>query len=564
MLLGTVVWFVRLVLWWLRDLPRRLRRPPPFVGFLIEAPPSEAPPPRRPFWQRFVVPSSLTVSELAARLRAVTAEPRVKGVVLHLRPVPLDGAQVGALRELIADVRAAGMAVTCWASSYNTATYRVACAANEVLLQPGGQVGALGVARQYVFLTEALERVGVRADMLKISPYKTAADAITERGLTPEAREMADWLAEDDFARLVADVAAGRRQEEVAARALVDGTPCTDRQALSAGLVDAVVTEEELAGRLGSPVLGWDAARKRLPRPRPPRPGRAVGLIRIEGMIIDGRSRRAPMRPPVGPPLLFEDQCGDLSVVEQARALAANPRVGAVVLWVNSGGGSATASEAMAAALAGIARRKPLVAAMSAVAASGGYYVTTPARRVFAHSGTLTGSIGVLGGKVVAGGLFDRLLFRRELVRRGEHVAMSSVDAPYTETERRKVRDGIDRTYELFLERVATARGRAPADIQPVAGGRVWTGHQALEHGLVDELGGLERAIVAARRLAGLPPDAPVREPRGGRRDLAVAPATAPAVLAHALRAVAALNQAGAWLLCPLVSPDTAAGGDTW
>jgi protease IV len=334
----------------------------------------------------------------------------------------------------------------------------------------------------------------------------------------------------------------------------VDASPLVDQQAAAAGAVDALVAEEELPERLGGEVKPWAAARRRLPRPRPLPPGRTVALLRIEGLIVDGRSRRAPMPLPLAPPLLFQEQCGDLTVVEQARALALDRRVGAVVVWVDSGGGSATASESMAAALAALGRRKPVVAAMGSVAASGGYYVTTPASRVFAHAGTITGSIGVLAGKLVAGGMLDRLLIGRELVVRGEHSAMWSADAPFTDDERRKMGELIDASYRLFLERVAAARGRPVGEIEPLAGGRVWTGGQALRHGLVDELGGLPAAVAHARRLGGLPDDAPVREARRGRRELVPVPAAA--ALEHALRAAAALRQAAVWWLCPLVSSD--------
>src|SRR5262249_52760975 len=329
-----------------------------------------------------------------------------------------------------------------------------------------------------------------------------------------------------------------------------------DEEVLVAGAVDAVLAEEALPARLGGEVVSWGAARRRLPSPRPVRPGRIVAMLRIEGLIVDGRSRRAPLRPPLGLPLVFQDQCGDLTVVEQARALAVDRRVGAVVLWVDSSGGSASASEAIAAALSGLARRKPVVAVMGAVAGSGGYYVTTPAQKVVAHPGTITGSIGVVAGKLVTAGLMERLLFHREQVIRGEHSAMWSSDQAFTDVERSKLGELVDRSYRLFLERVAAARGSSLADIEGVAGGRVWTGRQALDRGLVDGLGGLERGIATAGRLGGLPAGAPVRERRGGRRELEPVPATAAAVLEHALRALAALNQAGVWWLCPIVTRD--------
>lgn len=556
MLIAYPVWFLRLLAWWLRAAWRRLRRPPAYVSFLIEAPPPEPVTLPPPFWQRFFGRPPLSIQALAAQLRRVTTEPRVKGVVLHLRPLALTQGQVGALRELIDEVRATDVRVICWAPSYTAATYQVACGADEVLMQPGGMIAPLGIAREYLFLAEALESVGLKADLLQVSPYKSAGDILTRREFSPEAREMAEWLADSAFTDAVAAVAAGRGRDEPAATDLVEASPYTDEQALAAGVVDAVLDEEELPARLGGEVVSWAAARRRLPSPRPVRPGRVVGMLRIEGLIVDGRSRRAPLRPPLGPPIVLQDQCGDLTVVEQARALAADRRVGAVVVWVDSSGGSASASEAISAALSGLARRKPVVAVMGAVAGSGGYYVTTSAQKVLAHPGTITGSIGVIAGKLVTAGLMERLLFHREQVTRGRHSAMWSSDQAFSDVERSKLGQLVDRSYRLFLERVAAARGRSVSEIEAVAGGRVWTGRQALERGLVDELGGLESGIVAARRLGGLPAGAPVRERRRGRRELEPAPATAAAVLEHALRALAALNRAGVWWLCPIVSRD--------
>ena len=554
MLIAYPVWLLRLLGWWLRTAWRRLRRPPTFVSFLIEAPPPEPATLPPPFWQRFFGRPPLSVQGLAAQLRRVAAEPRVKGVVLHVRPMALTQGQVGALRDLIDEVRANDVRVICWAPSYTAATYQVACAAHEVLMQPGGMIAPLGIAREYLFLAEALESVGLKADLLQVSPYKSAGDILTRKEFSPEAREMAEWLADGAFADAVAAVGAGRGRDESAAADLVEASPYTDEQALAAGAVDAVLDEEALPARLGGQVVSWPAARRRLPSQRPVRPGRVVGMLRIEGLIVDGRSRRAPLRPPLGPPIVLQDQCGDLTVVEQARALAVDRRVGAVVVWVDSAGGSASASEAIAAALSGLARRKPVVAVMGAVAGSGGYYVTTSAQKVVAHPGTITGSIGVIAGKLVSAGLMERLLFHRQQITRGRHSAMWSSDQAFNDVERRKLGELVDRSYRLFLERVAAARGRSVAEIEAVAGGRVWTGRQAVEHGLVDELGGLERGIAAARRLGGLPAGAPVRERRRGRRELGPVPATATAVLEHALRALAALNQAGVWWLCPIVS----------
>jgi protease-4 len=551
MVVAWVVYGFRWLAWALAGLRRRLRRPAPWVTFLIEVPLPELPRAAGPRWQRLLglgrPPPSLR--ELRRQLSQVSIDPRVRGVVFHLRPIEVSSALVEALRDLITETREAGKRVVCWSPSYTAATYAVACAADEVLLQPGGGIAPLGVARQYAFLGDALRWVGVEADFVQISPYKTAPDTLTKSDFTPEAREMAEWLADGAFSEQLHQIAKGRRLDERATRVLVDASPFTDTRAVEAGAVDAVVSEEELSARLGGALRYWTEARRRLLPQRPRRPGRVVGLIRVEGLIVDGRSRRPPPLPPLPVPLVMAEQCGDLTVVRQARRLAADRRVGAVVLWIDSGGGSATASEAMAAALRMLAGRKPLVAVMGSVAASGGYYVATPAARVFAQPSTLTGSIGVLAGKVSVGGVLRRLLLNLETISRGEHASMFGPERPFREDERAMLRESIERAYELFLERVAAGRDRTPEELDPIAGGRVWTGRQALEKGLVDELGGFEKALAEARRLGGLAEDSALREARGDREAAPMPLGTA--AFDHALAAVSSLNRARVWYLWP-------------
>jgi protease-4 len=539
--------------WTLASVRRRLRRPASWVSFLIEAPLAELPRPPGPRWQRLIglARPALSVRELRGQVRQVVRDPRTQGVVIHLRPLDLSGALVEALREVIVEARGGGKQVICWAPSYTASTYAVACAADQVLLQPGGGIAPLGVARQYTFLAEALRWAGVEADFVQISPYKSAADALTRSGFSPEARDMAEWLADAAFAEQLDQVAQGRDLDQQAARAVVDASPFTDTQALEKRAIDGVVGEEELPARLGGAFQHWQAARRRLLPERPRRPGRVVGLIRVEGLIVDGRSRRPPPLPPVPVPLVTAEQCGDLTVVRQARRLATDRRVGAVVVWIDSGGGSATASEAMAAALRTLAGRKPLVAVMGSVAASGGYYVATPAARVFAQPSTLTGSIGVLAGKLAVGGVLRRLLLNSETITRGEHASMFGPERPFREGERARLRESIERSYQLFVERVAAGRGRTPDQVDAIAGGRVWTGRQALGNGLLDELGGFESALAEARRLGGLGEEPALREASGGRE--AVPMPTGAAAFGHALAAVAALNHARVWYLWPFL-----------
>lgn len=551
--MGWVVYGVSWVVWGVGSLLRRWRSGPAWVHIVVEGPLPAFDPPREPLWRRFLMPrGGPSLRQVGARFRRLAGDDRVQGVVLHLRPVPMASADAAALAGLVSEARGAGKRIVCWATGYTAGTYQVACAADEVLLQPGGVIGPLGLARTYLFLKEALTRLGVEADVIQVSPYKTAGDLLGRRTLTPQAREMADWLADSEIEERVATIAAGRRLDAAQAQALLDESPFTDTRALELRAIDAICSEEDLPERLGSEPVPWESARRRLRRPRPIPPGRCVGLLRIEGAIIDGQSQHPPVSPPIPLPLLLQEQAGDLTVVQQARRLARTRRVAAVVLWIDSPGGSATASEAMAAALQALADRKPLVAVMGAVAGSGGYYVATPARRIFAQPGTLTGSIGVITTRVAIGGLLRRLLIGHQVISRGTNSGMEDSSRPYSDAERAKIREIVDRLYGLFLDRVAESRGRPVREIEPIAGGRVWTGRQALARGLVDELGGVDRALAEARRLGGVRDDAPLIE-LGGRG--AVAPA-ATGTAALVLGTVRALTLAPAWLMCPLLDAD--------
>jgi protease-4 len=272
-----------------------------------------------------------------------------------------------------------------------------------------------------------------------------------------------------------------------------------------------------------------------------------VAVLRIEGTILDGRSARLPFKPPIEVPLVGGDRAGDLTVVQAARRVASDKRAAAVVLYVNSRGGSMTAAEAMRNALEVIAARKPLVVAMGPVAGSGGYSVSTAGHWIVARPGALTGSIGVLTGKIVTGGMWSKLMFNRETIAFGRHVTLDSDEKPFTDEEREILKRQIDRAYAFFVDLVAKARKMTPDEVHPIAAGRVWTGRQAFERKLVDELGGLDAAIRKARSLAGLSDKAPVREARTPKRMMPPeAVASAAGYVGYLLEGVSLLNRAPA------------------
>jgi len=513
-------------LWWLVSSVRRsIGKPPQFVVFVLEEDLPTLPDPPRPLWQRFAARPRLSVRELGERFEAIARDARIKGVVLHLRSVGMPMATLQDIRELVLELRRSGKRVLAWAPSYTTGTYYLACACDEILLMPAGMIAPLGFASTGAFLADGLARFGLSADFIQVSPYKSAADPLTKARMTPEFREQVTWLLDSQHQEMVRAVAEARMLDEAVAREFVDCSPYGDDVAVEKHAVDRVLTEEELPAHLGreggAPVaIGtWERAERKMRTPPPRlRLGRHVALMRIEGIIVDGRSGRLPVQPPVEVPLVGEERAGDLSVVQMARQVAADKRAAAVVLFVNSRGGSSTASEAMRHALRVVASRKPLVVVMGAVAGSGGYDVAMPGSWIVARPGTLTGSIGVLGGKIVTGSLWEKLLIDRETIARGRHVTMNNDEAPYTDEEREIVIREIDRLYRSFVDVVAASR-KLPRDVvEPIAQGKVWTGRQALEHKLVDELGGLEAGIKKARELAGLPATAPAREARGPRR----------------------------------------------
>lgn len=531
-------------LWWLvSSLRRSIGKPPEYVLFVLDEPLPPLPDPPRPFWQRFLGRQRLSVKELGERFEAVGRDERIKGVVLHLRPVAMPMATLQDLREFIADLRAAGKRVVAWAPSYTTGTYYVACACDEIVLMPTGMVGGLGFATTGMFLADGLKRFGISGDFIQVSPYKSAADPLTKSHMSDELRSQLTWLLDSQHKELVSAVMESRRVDEAGARELIDSSPYSDDTALDCHAVDRVAGEEQLPGKIDT----WERASRKLRLPAPTlRRGKYVALLRVEGTIVDGQSGRVPVRPPVDIPLVGDDRAGDLTVVQVARQVAGDKRAAAAVLYVNSRGGSSTASEAMRRALQTIAARKPLVVVMGPVAGSGGYDVATPGTWIVARPGTLTGSIGVLGGKLVTGGLWTKLLFNRETIAFGEHAAINSDETPYSDAEREIVRREIDHIYRSFLDVVARARKMTVDELRPNADGKVWTGRQARERRLVDEMGGLQAGARKARSLAGLPDRAPLREVRGPRRYVPPTPEPATAWFGYVLEGLTMLSRAPA------------------
>jgi len=384
------------------------------------------------------------------------------------------------------------------------------------------------------FLKDALAKVGVAAEVVQISPYKTAMDRYARDDMSPEHREQLNWLLDEQYDMLTADIAADRRLDVAALQALIDRGPLAAEAARAAGLLDGVAYDDELAGWLAhrrkapapagatgeeipdssattakarpqAKLKRWDeAGRLLMERPRR-RSRRYIGVVSLEGLIAMGPSRQPPIELPI--PLFGGQTAGEQTVVGLLRRLERLDDMAALIFHVDSGGGSALASELIGRQLERLAARKPVVVYMGNVAASGGYYVAAPAAHIMSQRATITGSIGVIQTKLSTAGLYDRLAINRVTLARGEHAGLYRDSDPMTTEERTIFERTIDEIYDQFVGVVARGRKLERDEVKAIGGGRVWTGRQARDRGLVDSHGDFADAIKKAAELAALPAD---------------------------------------------------------
>lgn len=465
-------------------------------------------------------------------LRRAAAEARVKVVLARVAPAGLPLARVQELRDAVAALRAAGTTAIAFSDSFGefgggTLAYYLASAFEEIWLAPPGDLGLTGVALETPFLRDALDRLGVRAQIGQRHEYKNAANTFLERDFTPAHREASERIVASAAAQIVAGIAAGRGLAEERVRELIDGGPLSGDEALAAGLVDRLGYRDEVydaaKARAGDGArllyLGHyrkaAARRETAARLRPAvtaGPKKALGakkvvaIIHGTGPVLLGAGRGFPQTGPA----MHSD-----AVTAALRAAGRDDDVAAVVFRVDSPGGSYVASDLIRREVERVqASGRPVVVSMGAVAASGGYFVALGAGTIVAQPGTLTGSIGVLGGKQVVSGLLERVGVNVGAVREGRNALILSSRRAFTDDELARLDAFLDRVYADFTAKVAAARGLPLERVHEIARGRVWTGADAHDRGLVDELGGLDRAVELAWAKAGLPAgETPRRRP---------------------------------------------------
>ena len=457
-----------------------------------------------------------TLRELVAALRKAARDDAVAGVVAHLGGQRLSLAQVQDLREAVADFRTSGKPAVAWTESFGeggsgTVTYYLATAFDEIWVQPSGDLGITGISVQAVFIRGALDKAGVIPQFGKRREYKTAADTFTEKEMTEPAREMASRLAESAYEQIAEGIAVRRRLDTRRVRELVDSAPLPAQAGLDAGLVDRLGYRSDVYDDLQKQ-LGYDSRllaeryirrgprtlhdlRKALPWPQKP----LVAVVRVSGGITVGRNSGSPLGGP---------GTGSDTVGAALRAVAENDKVRAVVLRVDSPGGSYVASDAIRNEVLRLrATGRPVIASMGSVAASGGYFVAMPADVIVAQPGTITGSIGVLTGKGVVRDALARIGISQQAVSEGENARMYSAQEEFTDEQWARLEETLDRIYKDFVAKAAQDRGLPEEQLEALARGRVWTGADAHARKLVDELGGFQHALTLACNRAGLDRD---------------------------------------------------------
>ena len=469
-----------------------------WVRVRLDAGQSELPGPPR----RRDTPTSLLEALLV--LHACARDPEVAGVSLVLAP-PLAGWSAAlSLRRAVADLGERGVPVAAFAEQLDEASLLVASAATRIFMPETGRVQLVGVRAEGFYLRELLSRIDVVPEVVRIGSHKSAGEMFTREGMSPEQREQLDELVGDIYDALVAGIAEGRGLAPAFVRELIDRGPYTAAAARDVSLIDACVYPDELAERCralcagsaadGAPprLMPVDARVYRALRVQPAAgtPGRLAYVV-AQGGIHRGTGVRG---------VASDDLARTLD------SLRTDPEVRGVTLRIDSPGGDALASDLLWRAVDRLRREKPVVASLAEVAASGGYYLACAADAIHAEIASVTGSIGVIGGKLNLAGLYRRLGIARDGVERGERAGLLSEARPFTPSERRALRAEMETLYAAFVDRVARGRGLAVDAVARVAEGRVWSGGRAHRIGLVDALGGPLEALAETRRLAGLLP----------------------------------------------------------
>jgi protease IV len=519
-------------------LPERRRRPENWRGWLQ---------------RRFSRPRE-SLEVWRERLTLLAGDPHVKGVVITVGDLQAGLPALESLRHSLVAFRTSGKRLIAFLVSANLTTYYLASAADTIYAPESLELALHGLRTEATFLRTALDQLGIQPQFHHIAEYKSAANRFLYPTMPVTQREMLSSLLENTFEEIVGAIASTRQLPVETVRQAIDAGLLSATEARERQLLDVVAFADELPTLLSQDghavdIQPWERASHRVFHPYHWRAleRQAIGVVQLLGTIVPGESRDLPL--PM--PLIGQQLAGHETIAHALRRAESSPRVKAIVFHVDSPGGSAIASDLIWREVSRIQRQKPVVVFMGNVAASGGYYVACGARHIVAGATTLTGSIGVIAGKVNLGGLFEKAGVHREIIRLGATALMPSAFASYSDDEWVLLRKWMDEIYRRFKARVAAGRGRSVEAIEEVARGRVWTGRQALGLGLIDEIGDFESAVRKAKELAHIPLDADVPVPTIRTAKAASWPSAAPAAWGEILRGLNRLWTEHALVLMP-------------
>lgn len=446
---------------------------------------------------------------LLRNLWALADDSAAAGVVLEIRANPAESlARVEELRDAVQLLRRSGKQVLCHLEDGSGSGLYLCSAATRTLIHPAGGIRFAGLRTHSVYFSSLLQKLGVKAEFVRIGAHKSAPESFVRRGPTEQAEKDSIELLQEIEKQFVAGVAAGRSLTPEGLRSRIEQGPFVSSEAKRAGLVDGFAYDDQIQDAFTEMVDGRQARLiDTYPVDRASRhygavPG--VTVIYVDGDMVDGRSDTIP--------LLGVQLAGSYTLADALEKARQDPLTGAIVLRIETGGGSAMAADVLWREVQLTASVKPIVVSMGSVAASGGYYIASPATRVFANPSTITGSIGIFYGKADVSQLLRKVGVDVHTYKTAPRADAESMFRPYTVEEREELKKKVGQFYSVFLSRVAMGRKMTEQQVDAIGRGHVWTGQQAKANGLVDEIGGFRQALQYAREAAGLPAHAPIRE----------------------------------------------------
>jgi protease-4 len=467
-----------------------------------------------PTAQIFGFKQSQSFSNLLTQLRKAKVDSRISAVLLDVNFPGIGWGKADELRAAIAEFKTSGKPVYAYMEMGSNKEYYIAVAADKIFLPPTGDLYINGFAAQAQFYKGSLDKLGVEWEDVHVGKYKSLNERFTRKDHSPESREVVNAILDDYTGRVTGAIAEARKKSPEDVKAIIDNAPYNAVAAQQQNLIDGAKYRDEVYQEIKNNLGYKEADELRLtttgsykeitPESLGLNNGERIAVIFASGLITPGKSSDGTFG--------GSQTVGSDTIVKAVKDAADDPSIKAIVLRVDSGGGSALASDLMWHTLEYAKTKKPIVTSMSDVAASGGYYIACNSNKIVAEPSTVTGSIGVVLGRPVLGGLYDWLGVTNEYITRGKNAGIFREDKKWTDEEREVFQRSANYFYwDNFVPKVAKGRGRTIEEINEVAQGRVWTGAQAKDKGLVDEFGGLNRAIEIAKELANLPSDKDVK-----------------------------------------------------